>query len=626
MYRMRKDRRTKTVYLNRLHRMNAAIYVVVIFFLGTLVIYFSAALEKSRLTQTNRDATNEIMQYFANKDSNFYSVYMPIFIDKNKKDQNKIIGYEQKLLDFFLMEYQDNTVQSAQDWLLANSDTETILDLIELVMTQDPDIQWVFFHRNLDDDIGYLGTVSSSTRKLEGVYDFPFFSEVAEKSGIHKILGSRYVAMETNKSAVRCYAIAGGVFNQRDCIGSLTVGYSTTAFDSLYRKYEFSEQSILPTILIASMEGSVIYDSSGQNYGNALDVQAFTANQGDTMSVNGVKQFVEVQEIPEKNAVVICTVPWNALNHLAHKNTPLIIGVTVFFAALAASLYVLSGHLSSRRVNIILDSLEEIGKDNLAKRVPVINEQDEFGVIAGTINRMTDQMQEYVNKVYIYSIKQKNAELGELQAKFNPHFLYNTLEVIRTQLQEKGDTETADMVLLLSRIFRNFINKKPFVTIQEEISLCDVYLELFRLRYRDTIQVEFDVDTEALRYGIIRNLLQPVIENYFVHGFVTGSLQNCITITGELEGEDYIGLTVEDNGSGIEEDRLREIEEELQAPTAGGDGEGGYGLKNLHDRIQVFYGEDCGVAITSDINKGTKIALRIRRMTVEEHERQVRTS
>ena len=198
--------------------------------------------------------------------------------------------------------------------------------------------------------------------------------------------------------------------------------------------------------------------------------------------------------------------------------------------------------------------------------------------------------------------------------------------MIRAQLQEKGDVETADMVLLLSRIFRNFINKKPFVTIQEEISLCDVYLELFRLRYRDTIQIEFDIDTEVLRYGIIRNLLQPVIENYFVHGFVAGSVQNCITITGALEGQDYIILTVEDNGTGIEESRLKEIEEELGEPSADGDkdGEGGYGLKNLHDRIHVFYGEKCGVTITSDTGKGTKIALRICQMTVEEHEQQMR--
>ena len=621
MRRTVRGHRTKTVYLNRLNRLNATIYVIVILFLGMLVVYYSAALEKNKLTQTNRDATNEIMQYFQNKDTNFYSVYMPMFKDKKNGD-------EAALLEFFLGEYQGNpdTNQSAEDVLLANSDTDVILDMIESVMAQDSDIQWVFFHRNLDEDVGYLGNVSSSTKRLESVSDFPFLSEVMEKTGIHKILGSRYVATENDKSATRCFAITGGVFYQRQCVGSMTVGYSTAAFDTIYRKYDFNEESILPTILIATTDGSVIYDSSGQNYGSMLDIQSFDNSQEGTMEVNGVKQFVEVQKLPEKGAIVICTVPWNALNLLSHKNTPLIIGVTVFFAVLAASLYELSGHLSSRRVNVILDSLEEIGKDNLSYRVPVINEQDEFGVIASTINRMTDQLQEYVNKVYIYSIKQKNAELGELQAKFNPHFLYNTLEVIRAQLQEKGDVETADMVLLLSRIFRNFINKKPFVTIQEEISLCDVYLELFRLRYRDTIQIEFDIDTEVLRYGIIRNLLQPVIENYFVHGFVAGSVQNCITITGALEGQDYIILTVEDNGTGIEESRLKEIEEELGEPSADGDkdGEGGYGLKNLHDRIHVFYGEKCGVTITSDTGKGTKIALRICQMTVEEHEQQMR--
>ena len=136
MRRTVRGHRTKTVYLNRLNRLNATIYVIVILFLGMLVVYYSAALEKNKLTQTNRDATNEIMQYFQNKDTNFYSVYMPMFKDKKN-------GYEAALLEFFLGEYQGNpdTNQSAEDVLLANSDTDVILDMIESVMAQDSDIQ-----------------------------------------------------------------------------------------------------------------------------------------------------------------------------------------------------------------------------------------------------------------------------------------------------------------------------------------------------------------------------------------------------------------------------------------------------------------------------------------------------
>lgn len=617
MLKRRNKHAVKTIYLNHLHRMNAIIYVLAICFLGGLVSYYASALEKNNLMQQNHDASYEITRFYENKEKNFWSVYRPMYKETAAESVGKERMYLNAVLHFF--EGQE------ADWI----GNVLLMNMLEEIAAQDSDIRWILLNRDLYPNSAYLFV--AGTRTLTEVSgSFPFIDQINSMDNIRKLLGSKYVRLSGDinaKEEVLTYAIGGDVYSPHLAmsVGDFVVGYDTNAMDTIFKSYSFTTEP--PDITIATYDGDVIYDSTGKSYNTVIDVERYADKNGTIEAEDGEKLYAESYSYPEKNYFSISTVPWNSLNRLSQRSLPLIWGITIVLAALAAFLYILSGHLSSKKVNVILDSLVEIGKDNLSYRIPITDDKDEFGVIAKNINHMTEQMQQYVEKVYIYSIKQKNAELGELQAKFNPHFLYNTLEVIRAQLQEKGDDETADMVLLLSRIFRNFINKRSFVTIQEELSFCDVYLELFRLRYKDAVEVEFDVDTEVLAFGIIRNLLQPVIENYFVHGFVADRSHNHISITGCLAGQDneYVILTVADDGSGIPREKLLQLEQELESPTSTHeDGNGGYGLKNLHDRIQVFYGEDCGLFIHSDLNKGTKIQVKIRKMTCRQHEEQIK--
>ena len=114
------------------------------------------------------------------------------------------------------------------------------------------------------------------------------------------------------------------------------------------------------------------------------------------------------------------------------QNTWLILFISTAFALISAGLYLLAGYLVSRRVKVISEGLKQIGSHNLSYRIPTGKSQDEFGFIVDNINTMCAEMEKNIQLMYVYQLKQKAAELGELQSKFNPHFLYNTLEVIRT--------------------------------------------------------------------------------------------------------------------------------------------------------------------------------------------------
>ena len=175
--------------------------------------------------------------------------------------------------------------------------------------------------------------------------------------------------------------------------------------------------------------------------------------------------------------------------------------------------------------------------------------------------------------------------------------------------------------MLLARIFRSFITGKPFVTIQEEIAYCNTYLELFRLRYLDRIRIVFDIQSAVLQYGIIRNLLQPLIENYFIHGFDPSEQENLLTISGRIE-DDSIVLVVEDNGLGMPQEQLEKVQKELQVPEQLDSS--GYGLKNINDRIRVFYGSKYGISINSRMHSGTRITMRIKKLSLDEHHEQMK--
>ena len=158
--------------------------------------------------------------------------------------------------------------------------------------------------------------------------------------------------------------------------------------------------------------------------------------------------------------------------------------------------------------------MTQIGSNNLSYRIPRSRRTDEFSFIAERFNEMCDELEDKVNKVYIYDLKQKSAELYALQASINPHFLYNTLEAIRGRLAMDGNIDAAEMVVLLSKLYRNQIKGKMFITLREEISQCNIYLELFSIRYDGNFQCSFDLPPEIMKYGIPKNTLQPILENY----------------------------------------------------------------------------------------------------------------
>jgi two-component system sensor histidine kinase YesM len=212
-----------------------------------------------------------------------------------------------------------------------------------------------------------------------------------------------------------------------------------------------------------------------------------------------------------------------------------------------------------------------------------------------------------IRQNYQSKLKQKEAELAALQAQISPHFLYNTLESIRMKAVANGDGEAGEMIYLLARLFRRSIKEGPIIKIENEIRYSKMYLELFRIRYGDALNVYFSVDEQIMGYGMPNHILQPVLENYIVHGYDPDRKDNQIHIKGYLEGK-FIIFLICDNGKGISESRLTEIKNTLGTPEiASGEN---IGLANIYERLKIIYEEDCGLEITGREGEGTEVKIR----------------
>ena len=580
---------------------NAIIYILVIFFFGAIVAYYSYILERSKLLSVNDKILNDIFNVYEEKYQNFWSVYMPAFNN---------VDYFDAASRF----YQAQTPTELDDPFLQKE----LAKLLMWTIQQDKDIEWIMLYRKIDQEAGYV--FYPGEMRLERVKDFPYLSQLKSKNTLRQIYGSKRMIINNKEKMV--YGIAGGgyILNTDTPTDSLLVGYN---LDSIQRMVNSGAMYAKTQILVLSGEGSVILDSNGTGYGKSYDLKLFQKADGIIQDWFGDKVYFKTITNNQTNFIVLYIVQWDTLFAASNRNTPMIMLIVIMFMLLPLFSYRIASRSVMQRINVISKGLVEIGNNNLSYKIPFDNTNDEFGAITCAINRMTTQLEDNIQKLYVYQLKQKSAELAELQARFNPHFLYNTLEVIRGKLHEKGDMETSKMLVTLSQIFRSFVGGKPFITIREELSFCNMYLELFKIRYGDSINVIYDVETKILNYGIIRNLLQPLIENYFVHGFYPNNNDNCISITGKILDDKFIEIVVSDNGKGITSERLSQIEAELSSGIDT-DAHQCYGLKNLKDRISLFYGSECGLELNPNSGSGISTRIIICTMTCKEHEARMR--
>jgi len=581
------------VYTNVLFRRVTSIYLLILVIFGTFAISWACKMEQTELDSRLQMSMKDIYHVYESRTEEFWQIYMPIF-------NNKTSVYD-SLKKFFMASKKED---------LSPFDKSDLLDALQIVIGSDSNIKWIGVYSGKE-GLNYL--LFKDDYKLTEMYTgFPFYEEIRNKGTSMEIYGSKMIENEGNR--FRTFALCGGTHGIAQ-EGNIIVGYATNDFLSALDSSEIYDN--IRVCLVN--EFGVVYDSFGEY---TLEEGFVRDTPGYVVSKEGKRFYVGRLE-NTKGCSVIYILPWIDWVLYNHTLTPFVFLVILIFWIFSLVIYRCSGSLIVKKISKIQFGLHEIGENRLDYRIPVAHHpKDEFESICLEINEVARRLKLNIDEIYFSRMKQREAELMELQAKFDPHFLYNTLLVIRGKVYENGDTETADIIVNLAQIFRNLLDSEQFVTIQDELEFCNLYMSLLKYRYDDQVTIIYDIDSEILNYGIVRNLLQPILENYFVHGFCLKKADNKLLIRGKIQDGDYIHFIVKDNGLGIVEDRLNTLRKSLDAVETGG--KSSYGLKNVNRRVKLFYGPDCFLNIDNNDEGGATIEIRIRKLTCEEHEARMR--
>lgn len=272
----------------------------------------------------------------------------------------------------------------------------------------------------------------------------------------------------------------------------------------------------------------------------------------------------------------------------------------VLFTAICSSL--VFSRMISKPVKRLIHAMEEFEDSASDFTYHAVEGSKEIGELSQSFGHMVVQIQQLMEKVREEEITLRKAELRALQAQINPHFLYNTLDAIGWLCEEERTQDAVEMVNALAKLFRISISKgHEMITVEKELEHARSYLKIEKFRYKQ-FTYSFDVEEECLNYYCNKITLQPIIENAIYHGLDRMVDEGEIQIGVHSRGDNLI-FTVEDNGIGMTKEQCREILE-----GSAGD-KTGIGIRNVNNRIKIYFGEQYGIQIDSELDEGTKVTI-----------------
>ena len=254
----------------------------------------------------------------------------------------------------------------------------------------------------------------------------------------------------------------------------------------------------------------------------------------------------------------------------------------------------------TRKLEQLRKAMARVAEGDFSQQIPVTG-SDDISQLAESMNYMTTRIRELLDEVVEKERLKKDAEIQILEYKFRsletqirPHFIYNALETINAMAKIKGDMEIVDIVKRISRYFRSITvnTTRQFITCQQEFDMLQDYAEIYRFIHGEKLTTSFSAKTAARNALIPTMILQPVVENALQHGVRTQNESSDILVHAYVTG-DKLNITVKDTGYGL----TPQMEQKLQSGQAEGTKQGGIGVGNVRQRLNLIYGEDAQFTI-----------------------------
>lgn len=403
-------------------------------------------------------------------------------------------------------------------------------------------------------------------------------------------------------------------------LGICSISVSAKYFQDIMKNANITSEGL---VYLMSENGRMI-TSSNSSILQKMQKKGILLNYGAELFMEKKKEgqkeyYITRQNVDGASWQMILIIPENEYEdqyRFLWLSAALMLGSMI--AVIVLMSYLLSGYYVGRlkKLNVEMTGLES---GNLNANLPITTEEDEIEEIYHNFNGMVQEVQRLMQEHYQLGKEVKMAEVWALQAQINPHFLYNTLDLINWISMDYGAEEIGTLTWNLARFYRLSLNHgKSLISIGEEVEHVEVYVNIENYHFDNAISLEVDVPEELKSYACLNIILQPFVENAIVHGIAEKpDIESCeIRICARREEQDIV-FSVQDDGPGVD---VKEMQKETQQDIR--TAQHGYGVRNINFRLKLCFGEKYGVTYLES-EKGTHVEIKIPVMTMAEAEEKI---
>ncbi|WP_282940295.1 sensor histidine kinase [Paenibacillus sp. RC67] len=398
-------------------------------------------------------------------------------------------------------------------------------------------------------------------------------------------------------------------------IGFVQIDLNVNAFNMVLANTNANEMQHAMNVLIVNDEGRIIYENGSDGSGSLQDnFDLAVLNRNDTEGELNWRHNNYLYTIVKSgytgwNTMIL--IPKDVLLQKQKKIQEIVLLVGALTMLLIAAVSYFLSHQILLPLNHLMRNMSRVELGDFSHRMEYSG-RNEIGKLSRMYNHMLESISRLIHEVYESKLAEKHAQLSALHAQINPHFLYNTLNIMKSISRLRGIEEVAEISESLAGLFQySMKNIQHPVKLQEEIEHIHNYFKIQQHRFGSRIQLSCDIPPQLLQAAILKLTIQPLIENAFNHGLRRKKSGGCITLRA-MEAQGILTITVHDNGDGMNDKAMTELQRSfrmsnaLNSYEAGGHG---IGLSNIRQRIQLYYGKEYGLTVTSKPDEGTSVSL-----------------
>lgn len=551
------------------------VFIIVSLLLATFYVVYRVNLEKQQMYSLNQNYT----QNYEGISSNVERM--------EKLSRQFSVGLSLEMMQIF-----------GEDSL--KDDMAMFEDLTEYTNTLEFSMGDISIFYYIDDDFVVVHQNGLHYRPLKSIESEDWYEKLKENNGRNTWFSfqkDEYFPENKTLSLARYITDRNDYRNQ---IGVLVFSMDTSTLLRSFTK--ITEQQV---IYLADENGTIIASSEALENNPKWGQESNSQSSMDAYEVWKNEQgkfLIRRCEIDDTGIYLVSLVPYEYMGAIYKSFLFWVLG-GYFLILLLAAFYI---SFMSKRLTIPLKKLaESISTATVSGKLECLeidSTEKEICTLVDAYNMLIQKIEILLKQQYSLGKEKQQAELMALQSQINPHFLYNTLEMVNW-MAERNEKENVQMVIQkMSTFYRLVLSKgKDIVTIREELALCETYLTIQQMRFQGRIQYERDVDDEILDYLIPKITLQPFVENAILHGIIASiEGRGTLSING-WEEDGRIILAVMDDGAGMaEEDREKSNSKGSH-----------YGMKNIGLRLSVYYQEDIKIEVESTKGVGTCVSINI---------------